>query len=305
MPDVTVGSIIEFRYNIDYTDAYFFNSRWILSEELFTRQAQFSLKPYARNGWRVEWRYPAGLPKGTEPAKEDPKLVVRMTANNIPAFPTEEFMPPANELKFRVMFIYYEELPEADVDKYWKKFGKKEDGKIESFVDRRKAMESAVAEIVAPGDSPEVKLQKIYARTQKIRNLSYEHQKSAEEQKRENVRVANNVEEIWKDGYGNGKGITWLFLGLTRAAGFQAYPCLVSGRSEYFFRKERKDSKELDAHVVQVQLNGQDLYFDPGAALTPYGLLPWTETGVTGLRLDKEGGHLDTDHLAGQQRLTD
>jgi hypothetical protein len=32
------------------------------------------------------------------------------------------------------------------------------------------------------------------------------------------------------------------------------------------------------------------MYFDPGAAFTPFGLLTWSETGVPGLRLDKDGG---------------
>jgi len=46
----------------------------------------------------------------------------------------------------------------------------------------------------------------------------------------------------------------------------------------------------LDANVVLVKLNGKDLYFDAGAEFTPFGLLTWTETGVQGLRLDKDGG---------------
>jgi hypothetical protein len=41
---------------------------------------------------------------------------------------------------------------------------------------------------------------------------------------------------------------------------------------------------------VLVKLNGKDLYFDPGGAFTPFGLLEWAETGVQGLRLDKDGG---------------
>jgi len=39
-----------------------------------------------------------------------------------------------------------------------------------------------------------------------------------------------------------------------------------------------------------VKLNGKDIYFDPGGKFAPFGLLEWTETGVTGLRLDKDGG---------------
>jgi len=37
-------------------------------------------------------------------------------------------------------------------------------------------------------------------------------------------------------------------------------------------------------------VNGKDVYFDPGAAFTPFGFLEWQEAGVTGLRLDKDGG---------------
>jgi len=39
-----------------------------------------------------------------------------------------------------------------------------------------------------------------------------------------------------------------------------------------------------------VKLNGKDVFFDPGAAFTPFGMLPWVETGVKGLKLDKDGG---------------
>ena len=49
-------------------------------------------------------------------------------------------------------------------------------------------------------------------------------------------------------------------------------------------------SAKLDTNVVLVKLNGKDLFLDPGAAFTPFGLLTWSETGVKGLRLDKDGG---------------
>ncbi|HWY31594.1 MAG TPA: DUF3857 domain-containing protein, partial [Candidatus Acidoferrum sp.] len=55
MPDVTVGSIVEYHFNYDFEDNYIFNSRWILSEELFTKHAKFSLKPFRRQAWSVTW----------------------------------------------------------------------------------------------------------------------------------------------------------------------------------------------------------------------------------------------------------
>jgi hypothetical protein len=290
MPDVQVGTIIEYHYNYDFEDNWIFSSYWTLSDELFTKHAQFTLRPYTREDWTIQWSWPAGLPKGTEAPKEGPDGIVRMTSNNIPAFQVEDYMPPENELKFRVVFVYYEEMPEKEADKYWKKFGKKVSDRVENFVGKRKAMEQAVAQIVAPGDSPEVRLQKIYTRTQQVRNLSYETLKSEEEAKREKMKEITNVEELWKNGYGSGWNITWLFLGLARAAGFEAYPCLVSGRNDYFFRKERMNGRELDANVVLVKLNGKEMYFAPGAAFTPFGSLPWMETAVPGLKLDKDGG---------------
>ena len=297
MPDVTVGSIVEYRFTFDYHQYSIFNSRWILSEELFTKHAKFSLKPFSGLGWRVTWISPAGLPREVTPAKEDPDHVIRMEANNVPAFETEDYMPPENELKFRVNFIYHAGIVELNPDKFWTEFGKETNGQVENFVNKRKAMEQAVAQIVTPSDAPMVKLQKIYARTQQIRNLSYEESKSEQEQKREKLKSASNVEELWKNQYGSGWDITWLFLGLVRAAGFEAYGCRVSGRNEYFFHKERLNSAELDANVVLVKLDGKDLYFDPGAAFTPFGLLPWVESGVPGMKLDKEGGKWITTAL--------
>jgi hypothetical protein len=290
LPDVQVGSIIEYHFNYSFEENYIFSSNWTLSEELFTKKAVFTLKPYERFPWNVQWGWPAGLPNGTERPKQGPDHIVRMTSENIPAFVEEDHMPPANELKYRVNFIYRDEVPELDPVKYWRDFNKKKYAQAESFVDKRKAMEDAVAGIIAPGDPAEVKLQKIYARVQQIQNLSYLPAKSLDERKHENMKENSNVEDLWKRQYGNGYDLTWLFLGLARAAGFEAYPCLVSNRSEYFFIKERVNGRELNANVVLVKVNGKDEFFDPGAAFTPFGLLPWMETGVDGLRLDKNGG---------------
>ena len=290
LPDVHAGSIIEYHYSIDFADHWIFGSHWLLSEDLFTKKAIFTLKPYQRYPWNVQWSWPAGLPLGTTPPTEGPDHIVRMTSENIPAFIEEDYMPPVNEVKFRVLFTYRDEPFESDVDKYWKQFAKKKTGQIEGFADKKKAMEEAVKSIVSASDAPDVKLRKIYDRVQQIPNASYMPAKSEEQRKRENIKENKDVDDLWKHQYGDGVELTWLFLGLARAAGFEAYPCLVSGRSDYFFRKERVNGMELDANVVLVKVGGKDQYFDPGSAFTPYGLLPWMETGVAGMRFDKNGG---------------
>ncbi len=199
-------------------------------------------------------------------------------------------MPPANELKFRVLFVYSEDGFEQDPAKFWHKFGKKQNDKLESFLSKRKEMEAAVAQIVSPSDSPDAKLRKIYDRVQQFKNLSYESAKTVQELKRDKQKQVDNAADILKNGYGNGDQLTWLFVGLARAAGFDASGVLISSRNDYFFKENRMDSKELNSNVALVKLNGNELFFDPGSAFTPYGLLPWQETASRGLKLNKDGG---------------
>lgn len=298
LADVQVGDIIEYRYTYDYKEHMLFQSHWILSSPLFTKSGRFSLKPYVprfNNPWNVRWNW-QGLPSGIKP-NQGPDGVVRLEVQNIPAFQLEDYMPPPDELRARVDFIYEDEYFDREPDGYWKHVGKKRNDALESFVGKRKAMEEAVSQIVSPSDAPEEKLKKIYARVQQIRNTSYEVRKTAEELKREKEKPAENVEELWKRGYGTGMQLTWLYLGLVRAAGFEAYGVWASNRRNYFFTPKTMESRKLSANVVLVKLNGQDLYFDPGAAFTPYGLLTWSETGTTGLRLDKDGGSWVTTRL--------
>ncbi len=292
LPDVQVGSVIEYFFTYDYKEYSLYDSHWILSQELFTKAAKFSLKPYSgsfENPFRIRWAWHE-LPKGTAQPQEGADHIIRLEAHNIQAFQIEDFMPPENEMKARVDFIYSDEAFEPDVSKYWKQVGKKLNARVESFVGKRKAMEEAVGQIVSPNDAPEVKLRKIYDRVQQLRNTSYELRKTEQEQKREKEKEPANVEEVWKRGYARGVDLTWLFLGLVRAAGFEAYPVYVSDRNNYFFTPSIMDRTRLDANVVLVKVNGKDLYFDPGAALAPFGLLIWPESGVVGLRLDKDGG---------------
>ena len=286
LPDVNVGSIIEYRYTVDLNNNYIFDSHWILNQDLFTKQAKFSLK-YS-NAMALQWSWPMGLPPGT-PAPIRQGNVIRLETQNVQAFQSEDYMPPENQLKMRIDFVYTQGSP-TDPEKFWQSEGKLLYGLIEEFAGKRKAMEVAVSQIISPNDLPDQKLQKIYSRVQQIRNLSFESEKTDQEQKRENLKDLGNVEDVWKRGYGRGNEINWLFLALARAAGFEAYPVLASGRNEYIFDPKMMNARQLNSTLVLVKLKGMDFYADPGTALAPYGLLPWPETQVMGLRVDKNGG---------------
>jgi hypothetical protein len=291
LSDVQPGSIIEYHYMIDFAENKVFDSNWMLSSDLFTKSAKFTLVPYGE--FPLQWSWPNGLPDGAKPPVNETQVnrhSIHMEVQNIPAFLVEDDMPPEAAMKFRVDFNYTDGILETDPDKFWKKQGKKMNDVVEGFVNKRKAMEEAVAETVSASDSPEVKLKKIYTRAQKTRNVSFEVEKTEQEQKRTQEKEAGNVEEVWKRGYGNGDQITLLFLGLARAAGVDATAVKISTRDEHFFFKNLMKARDLRTYVVLVKLNGKELYFDPGTVFTPYGLLPWSETGTPGLKLDKDGG---------------
>ena len=66
LPDVQVGSIIEYYYTLDLAEYVLYDSRWLLSDDLFTKHAKFSLKPYTLTDghYRVQWSWQR-LPAGT------------------------------------------------------------------------------------------------------------------------------------------------------------------------------------------------------------------------------------------------
>jgi hypothetical protein len=288
MPEAGVGSIIEYRYQRDQSAAYVFDSHWILSQELFTKHAKFSLFPSPY--FVLRWSWPNGMPEGSEsPAKKGDRI--RLETHDIPAFVTEELMPPENALKYRVDFIYAADARLGEnPDSYWKTIGKNAFHEVEKFVDRRKAMERAVAEIVQADDSPETKLRKIYARVQRMNNESYEREKTEEELKRTHNEEARNVEDVWARGSGNASQLNYLFIALARAAGVQASSALVATRDEYFFDPRIMNSRQLNSDLVVATISGQDRFLDPGVPFTPFGLLPWYETAVRALRLYPDGG---------------
>jgi len=287
LPEAEVGSILEYRYEHDLPNGWIFDSRWVLSEDLFTRLARFSLVP--NGSYSLIWSWPLGLPPGTEAPKSD-RGRIHLETHNVPAVVTEEHMPPEDEVRMRVDFIYdASRTARNDPVAFWKAYDKRTDETVERFCDRRRAMSQAVAQITSAGDPPETRVRKLYARVQQIHNLSYASD-SEREARHEDAASITSVEEVWNRGYGNGQQITWLFLALVRAAGVEASDVTLATRDRYFFSSRFMNPTELNTHVVLVRLDGRDLFLDPGVPFTPFGLLPWYETNVDGLKLDKDGG---------------
>ena len=122
LPDVEVGSIIEYRYELRYDDNYFFAPSWFVQSDLFTRKAHYLWRPTNQtliskdeegeqltNG--IAWT--PILPKdavfkhnrlpgtGSDPGQ----LLMELNMHDIPPAPDEEYMPPIESLSYRVLFL--------------------------------------------------------------------------------------------------------------------------------------------------------------------------------------------------------
>src|SRR5947209_3050778 len=185
------------------------------------------------------------------------------------------------------VFSLFDDKLEKDTTSFCKHFGKQAFAQAEKFTDDPKPMQRAVAQIVQAEDPPETKLHKIYARVQQLRNTTYEVKKSEQELERDKQRAAHSVADVWNRGSGDASELTYLFLALARAAGLRADFALVSTRDRYFFIPEVMNPQQLNSSIVMVSLGDKDVYLEPGIPCTPFEMLPWYETAVRALKLDK------------------
>jgi len=140
MPDVTVGSIIEYKYRYTW-ERYTFDTSWSLQHELYTVKEDFWLRGYSK---RLQTRhYMSGedtilsyVVFGAVPPLTTLKDAVELTMENVPAFKEEEYAPPEGNLKPMVRFFYGgNEIrsPEA----FWQEYGRSWFSDAERFMGNR------------------------------------------------------------------------------------------------------------------------------------------------------------------------
>jgi hypothetical protein len=295
LPDAHPGSIIEYRYREQSDPMYYVNESWTITGHLYTRDAHFTIRPdtsaYAAHLLYRQY----GLPVGAVPVRQS-NGTYTMDIHDLPGLETEEYMPPERMLQAHVDFYYANPSdPQNETpDKFWNRKGKAWSDDVDHFINKKSALEADLSHTVSPDYAPEVKLRKIYARVQKIRNLSMEDAKSEKEQKQEQLKPNNNVEDVLKHNYATGRELNYTFVGLARTAGFASAEVFVAARHVMFFLPEMQDTSQVRADIVWVHAGTQDYYLDPAASTFPFGILPWYETNTRGVRCTKAGGEIVT-----------
>ncbi len=310
LPDVQVGSIIDYRFSLRYEDHMLLAPDWDVQMELFQRRAYFKYIPFQNHGSMyiqlahgqiasgLSWSpfLPAGvqvqrheLPSSTFATVHDVGFWVDLSMANVPAFVEEPFMPPANMLKMRVYFYYQEN---TKMDDYWKAEGKFWNKDVEEFVSKNHGVGEALAKVISPADTPEQKVHKIYAFVGTLENQSYIPERSKQEDKVLDIKVVKGADTVLENHSGTHDELNRLFVSMTRAAGIPASLIWVPNRERDIFIKQYMSTRQLEAEIAIVQLNGKDVFLDPGTKYCPYGIMDWRYTGVEGLRQSPKGADI-------------
>jgi hypothetical protein len=288
MPDVTPGSIVEYRYRIQRDADLLYNILWRIEEDIYTKRAHFVFEPYrGNNAPGLLWRT-AHLDSGVVPVKQKDGSF-SLEVHDVPGVPDEEYMLPEDEIRGHVEFVYTDEEHPKDSKLYWDTVAKARFQHQDEFVGKRGSIRDVVSKAVTNDDLPEQKLRKLYSRAQQIHNLDTDREKTSQEAKRDKTKDNNNVDDVLKHGAGDSADIDYFFLALAQAAGFDSGIVWVAPRNERRFEPNLQDRRMLDDFMVWVHAGDKDYFLDPGAALCPFGTLPWYETSITGLRPTKQG----------------
>jgi hypothetical protein len=295
LPAVQIGSVIEYRYKLRWDGGWLLSTTWDVQRDLLVKKAHFTLKPYTgptNVPLRLSWVF-IGLPNSIQPKKVGALYVLDMT--DIPPHPDEQYSPPERWSKMVVRFLYSsDEDITRGPDEFWRRKAINWNESAEQYVGRHKAVDQEVATLVLPSDAPEVKLRKLYARAQQIRNTSYEREKTEKEAKHDKQNDNNNVDDVLKHGYGTRPEINLLMLAMARSAGLDASYVRAAPRDVTIFTKSILDIGQLSSVITRVKLADKDMFLDPGTLYCPFGMLRWELTGVTALNMNKNGGEFIT-----------
>lgn len=305
LPDVTVGSIIEYRYKLHWNYLLFSSPVWLVQTDIFLREGYFFWRPLDRARTSYDERGPltdfmAWVPilppgsnvvvpteaKGARRFFSGAGTTFELRVHDIAASPVEEYMPPIRDLSYRVMFYY---TPYKTPDEFWTGQGLHWSKDEDKFIGPGPVVKAAVQQLVAPTDTQEQKLRKIYAAVEKVDNTYYTREHSRVEDRAGGVSETRTTDDVWTHKRGTSEQVAELFIAMARGAGLKAYLMAITDRYNGIFLKDYQTLHQLNFDLAVVTVDGKEQFFDPSSRFCPYGELFWSHSNTRGLR-QTDGG---------------
>jgi len=302
MPDVEVGSIIEYRYQVRY-DRFQIAPEWQVQQPYFVHHAHYLFMPAeqflpARNlaggasgstdssaiiGTHgqvlTDIRSVNVLPSGAA-VKQDGQGYWFVDLNDIPAIPHEAYAPPLGTQIYQVNF-FYTDTPDAK--DFWQKEMSAWVKEVNEYTAPTPLIKSTAAEITAGAATPLEKAKKLYALVQKFENHNFSG--NAAPFVAPEFVPKGSVETVIQSKGGNSEEIALLYLALARASGLEVRPERITSRDRRTFSSQFMDATQLDTVLIGVTVEGKELLLDPGQKMAPFQTLHWTHAGAGGVAL--------------------
>jgi len=295
LPSVEVGSILEYRLDLRYDDSTVSSPIWQIQQPFFVYKAHYMFNPAKMDGSHTIsdsqghnlnnlMFATTGIPGEKVKADMQGRYTVDLT--DIPATPSEDWMPPLNTLNQRVEFYYTyahsgNEFWDSE-EKHWVK-------ETEHFTNPTGQLKNAVAQIIAPSDTDEQKARKIYAAVMKLDNTRFTRKKSGAERKAEKLKDIKDAEDVWKQQSGSDDDMALLYVALGRATGLKVWPMKVVDRNRAIFDPRLLNVNQLDDYIAIVEIGGKEVYLDPGQKMCTFSTLHWRHSLASGFRLSEKG----------------
>ncbi|MGP8187482.1 MAG: DUF3857 domain-containing transglutaminase family protein [Terracidiphilus sp.] len=304
LPNVEVGSILEYSYDLSYNDNTYSSPTWEIQRPYFVHKAHYQFTPQK-----------AFMPSGTPNTETGilladsrgriarsliwwnrlpPGAAIKTSINgsysldvtDVPAIPDEEWMPPIQSLLYKVGFFYSYAHDAAD---YWASEAKLWSKDVDKFAEPSKAIKEAVAGLIAPTDSDLDKAKKLYDAVQALDNTDYSRQKSASEMKLLKLKAEKHAEDTWSQKSGSSDDIAMLYLAMLRAAGLTANAARVVDRDTGLFDPTNMSLDQLDSTLVVLTTGGNSILLDPGEKMCPFQSVSWRHSYASGIGQSTEG----------------
>jgi len=292
MPDVEVGSIIEYRYRMHSVGSLLLLPQWYLQSDLWTRSIHFfwnSIQTSEKILWNSILPDGVELRKSSQNSPTGERTIFELTAHDISPLPKENYLPPVYSFSPQVLFFYSHYTSE---DEFWKGEGAIWAKSHDKFIGPGSNVIAAAKGLISASDTEEQKLRKIYAAVMQLENVSFTRVTPTAEEKAQEARDVHTTDDVWTRKRGSNVQLTELFVAMARAAGMKAYFASVTDRNRKTFKKAFLNVSQLDGPLAIVNVDGKEQFFDPGALYCPYGHLVWQQTQASGFRQTEHGTDL-------------
>lgn len=298
LPSVEVGSILEYSYVIRYDDFGISSPFWEIQKPYFVHKAHYSFKPAQEflhglsNYFLDEHGDPINsliywqvLPQGASVVR-DKFGNFSLDVSDVPPMPDEEWMPPVQNFRYKVLFYY---KAAESIKDFWATELKRWSKEVDRFAEPTKPVREAVAGLIAPTDSDQDKARKLYKAVQALDNTDFSRAKGTAELKQLNLKQTRRAEDTWAQKSGSGEEIALLYLAMVRAAGFKASAMKVADRERDIFDPSYLELSQLEDTIVIVNLGGKDVLLDPGQKMCPFMSMHWRHSNATGFVQGSDG----------------